>query len=371
MSICIDKKNKRYYISYQLKLPTGEFKTFNIRNKEWTFDLGKKFIKSIEQQEIEKDTTKRKLAFHTGEDITMEELVSLYSKEQAEIRSIGTAYDKRKILEKYLTQLFNLNKLATDILTIPNIEKFRDFVIDSNLRVVSKNNVIRVLREIVNFASEREYISYDLDRKLQTRLKSLSTANEEQNSHDKLKFWTNDEWELFISTFDDNDKWKFYFKTTYIAALRIGESIGLKWGDFYPDQCVIYIRRSIENSGLEKMPKNKSSVAPVSLPKELVEELVNFKEKSFARDEDYMFFSGHRTSKTTIRRVMNEHIKKSGVPKIGPHGLRHSCASRLINAGVSPLIVSKHLRHASVKETLDTYSHIFPSETEGLMDKIF
>lgn len=370
MSICIDKKNKRYYISYQLKLPSGEFKTYNIRNKEWSLDLGKKYIKSIEAQEIEKDTALRQIAFHSGDDITMEELITLYCKEQSEIRSVGTAYNKKKKVEKYLKKIFNVNKLATDILTIPNVEKFRDYVINSDLRTVTKNNVIRVLKEIINFASEREYISYELDRKLQTRLKSLSTANDE-NSHDKLKFWTNEEWDLFISTFDDQDKWKYYFKTTYTAALRIGESIGLKWSDFYPDQCIIYVRRSVENSGIEKMPKNKSSIASVSLPKELVNELVKFKEACFANDNDYMFFPGHRTSKTTIRRIMDAHIEKCGVPKIGPHGLRHSCASRLINAGVSPLIVSKHLRHASVKETLDTYSHIFPNETEGLMDKIF
>ncbi len=64
---------------------------------------------------------------------------------------------------------------------------------------------------------------------------------------------------------------------------------------------------------------------------------------------------------------MNEHIAMSGVIVIPPHGLRHSCASRMINMGLSPLIVSKHLRHSSVKETLDTYSHIFPSETIGVM----
>ena len=38
---------------------------------------------------------------------------------------------------------------------------------------------------------------------------------------------------------------------------------------------------------------------------------------------------------------------------------------------LSVLLVSKHLRHASTQQTLDTYSHLFPNETIGLMDKIF
>ncbi|MBQ8131144.1 MAG: tyrosine-type recombinase/integrase, partial [Bacilli bacterium] len=43
------------------------------------------------------------------------------------------------------------------------------------------------------------------------------------------------------------------------------------------------------------------------------------------------------------------------------HGFRHSCASLLINTGQPPTTVSNYLGHASVKETLDTYSHMFPN----------
>ena len=35
---------------------------------------------------------------------------------------------------------------------------------------------------------------------------------------------------------------------------------------------------------------------------------------------------------------------------------------------MSPLIVSKHLRHSSAKETLDAYSHVFPNETAEAID---
>ena len=35
---------------------------------------------------------------------------------------------------------------------------------------------------------------------------------------------------------------------------------------------------------------------------------------------------------------------------------------------MSPLIVSKHLRHSSAKETLDAYSNVFPNETAEAID---
>ena len=84
---------------------------------------------------------------------------------------------------------------------------------------------------------------------------------------------------------------------------------------------------------------------------------------------EFVFFIKH-TSRTTARRILNEHIKISEVKKIKFHGLRHSMASRMINKGCNPLIVSKHLRHSSTQQTLDTYSHLFPNITNGIMDKI-
>ena len=68
---------------------------------------------------------------------------------------------------------------------------------------------------------------------------------------------------------------------------------------------------------------------------------------------------------------MGLHIESSGVPFIRFHGLRHSCASHLIHEGMSPLLVARHLRHSSVKETLDTYSHLFPGETSNMVEALF
>lgn len=371
MSICVDNKRKTYYISYQIKMDDGSYKTYNIRNKDWSLSLGKKYMKAIEQEEIEKDSKARKLYIHKNGAITLEQLIDKFIKEQEEIRSIGTSYGKKVKINKYFPMVFDLERDLDYNFKIENIEKYRDLIVSANLKTISKNNLLRYLKEILIFASEREYITYELSNKLQTRLKALTYVNDENEQTEKMKFWTIEEWDKFISSFNRDDKWYYYFKTTYFAGLRIGESIGLKWSDLNQDKCTIYIRRSVENNGKEKMPKNKSSVAPVTLPKEFIKELLEFKVMYCASDDDYMFFANKRTSKTSVRRIMDQHIKISGVSQISPHGLRHSCASRLINAGVSPLIVSKHLRHSSVKETLDTYSHIFPTETEGLVDKIF
>jgi integrase len=54
-----------------------------------------------------------------------------------------------------------------------------------------------------------------------------------------------------------------------------------------------------------------------------------------------------------------------GVPAgVGFHALRHYYASLLIAAGESVKVVQERLGHASASETLDTYSHLWPSSDD-------
>lgn len=67
---------------------------------------------------------------------------------------------------------------------------------------------------------------------------------------------------------------------------------------------------------------------------------------------------------------MGEHIKFAGVHHLTKHALRHSTASRTINQGVNILVVSKHLRHASTQQTLNTYAHLFPNLNKDIIHKL-
>jgi integrase len=53
------------------------------------------------------------------------------------------------------------------------------------------------------------------------------------------------------------------------------------------------------------------------------------------------------------------------------HDLRHTCAAWLIEAGAHPLQIKLRLGHKSIRTTMDTYGHLFPSaepELAGLLD---
>ena len=48
-------------------------------------------------------------------------------------------------------------------------------------------------------------------------------------------------------------------------------------------------------------------------------------------------------------------VKRSGLPRIRPHDLRHAHATLALAANVHPKVVQERLGHASVKITLDLY----------------
>src|SRR5213593_380790 len=67
-------------------------------------------------------------------------------------------------------------------------------------------------------------------------------------------------------------------------------------------------------------------------------------------------------------------LKRSGLPHVRFHDLRHGHATLLLLARVHPKVVSERLGHASVGITLDTYSHVLPSmqsEAAAAIDDLF
>ena len=53
-------------------------------------------------------------------------------------------------------------------------------------------------------------------------------------------------------------------------------------------------------------------------------------------------------------------LEKAGLSGFTFHSLRHTCATLLLSKNVNPKIVSEMLGHATISQTMDTYSHAMP-----------
>jgi integrase len=80
---------------------------------------------------------------------------------------------------------------------------------------------------------------------------------------------------------------------------------------------------------------------------------------------------GHLTNRTDMiglpiqannlgERQFSRLIKAAKVKRITFHGMRHTCATLLLQAGEPVHVVSKRLGHARVEITLNTYAHVLP-----------
>lgn len=58
------------------------------------------------------------------------------------------------------------------------------------------------------------------------------------------------------------------------------------------------------------------------------------------------------------------------VKDIRIYDFRHSCSSLLVNNGANITIVAKYLGHTKIEETLNTYTHLFNSALNEVVDLI-
>jgi integrase len=63
-------------------------------------------------------------------------------------------------------------------------------------------------------------------------------------------------------------------------------------------------------------------------------------------------------------------IKRSGLPEVTLHSLRHTHATLLIADGTDIVTVSKRLGHANTSVTLDVYAHAIASRDRLAADRI-
>ena len=80
--------------------------------------------------------------------------------------------------------------------------------------------------------------------------------------------------------------------------------------------------------------------------------------KKVVNDEFYVLTNDERpTEPRTYRNYYNALMEKLGVPKLKYHGLRHSFATRCIEAGCDYKTVSVLLGHSNISTTLNLYVH--------------
>lgn len=370
MAVIRDKNRKTFYIRYTERLPDGTKELRTIRDKAWSFSLGIRYMRSVEASAIAKDRKERAEASRTKGASTFGEACDRWLAYAKTAWKSQTAYGKALAVRGYIVPALGSARPLASAISAEGGALLRHCVSERPVSPRRMNQVLLDARQLADWLEDDGLVGADACSRFKRALKPFSSASLEKSARPEV--WTKEEYDRFRATFSGAEaKWGTFFDVVYYGALRIGEALGLRWKCVMPESNRIVIEASLSKTGSLEAPKNASSSAPVELPKQVMEELEEMGRASLSGPSDFCFFPGRRTSRTSVKRIMDRHADMAGVKRIRVHALRHSMASHMIASGCNVLMVSRHLRHSSTQQTLDTYAHLFPGSTDGLMERLF
>lgn len=174
--------------------------------------------------------------------------------------------------------------------------------------------------------------------------------------------------ELFALTKDDID-----FDNGYISVTKT-----LVYQKYLDDDCkTFHVEPPKTKQSYRKVPIN--SVCREYLEKQL--ELKNvIKTKRPKEQNEYIFVTKFNTPlnsqiysdsiKAIVRQINLTHSFENMFPIFSGHTFRHTFATRCFEAGVQPKVVQAYLGHASLKMTMDLYTHITDDKSSNDIERI-
>lgn len=267
-------------------------------------------------------------------------------------------------------RLIDVDK-AKEIAEAIRIEFSKAFTVQKNEKPLDGNSVIsyhRTLSAVLSKAKKWNYI----DRNPAHGAELPSSGNKEAPYLEE-----DDARKLLELLQDEPIKWRTLIAFDLLSGLRRGEIAGLYWDDIDYKNQIIRVRRTlnyIPKEGVyEDTTKSNESDRVLKLSSSAFLLLNEYKEwqnqqKQLLGDvwEDkvgriFTSDTGSPIFPDSISQWFSKFIKRTGLPKVTVHSLRHTYASLMIADDIPIVIVSKQLGHAQVSTTANIYAHAIKS----------
>jgi len=299
---------------------------------------------------------------------TVQSLYDEYiSQIQYEIRA--TSLDKKQQVLQHHVLPFLADCDIKD-LDVKILQDWKTYIYKKDLKLQTMKNCYKELRAMLNYAVKMKYVEYN----------PLLQAGNFRDAYPKKKninFYTPEQFQIYrthlLQKAVQTDRYDIYvfFCLAYYTGARKGEIHAMRWRNYNGTEISIEssITQKLKGEDVETPPKNVSSIRVVQLPSPMIEILQEHKLRQQGIIQDWSdngFICGYyKPLRDSSLDYENRQIaKRASLPHIRVHDFRHSHASVLINGNISPLEVAHRLGHSTVEQTLKTYSHLFPSESE-------
>ena len=345
-----------YYIATQV-WENGErkSKTIGVRkalglNRPASYKEAKKLLKDIMSDKHDLQYTRMKL----------EDYLDKWLGEHSRLIKESTVKNYESVINRYVKPA--LGTLMLTDLTAQDIKDLHTAMLKQEL----SHSTIRFTHTILKAALKQGV----LDQYLPSN--PMEHVKPPRNNKPKVSYLA---WEdaVRLRTVTANDRYHIYYQIALSTGMTRSEILGLRWKDVDTEAKTISVNNTFVTVGgknyIGETTKTSSRQRTIDISAKLVEFLQAHKETQ-AKEREVLGFGeaeyvitttkGGPLHPTNLSSIIKRTAENLNLPHVSSHGLRHTYATRLLEKGVHPKIVSERLGHANIQITLDTYSHAVP-----------
>lgn len=300
----------------------------------------------------------KKTSDMTFEDLYEEWLTHQRSSVKPSTVAISVRFAKNQILPEF-------GKLKLTNISVPYCQKVLS---KWHAKYKMWDSIRKQTGQILAYAVSMEYIDSNPMRK--------TIRSKHKEYEEKRKFYTKYELNTLLDAFRDSGNTKQYAFVRLLAytGMRKCEVLALQWKDIDMFNKELNVNKTVaidENKNIIiQTPKTKGSRRTISLDKGTLAILNDWKIQqrteylklgyNTSSEEQHVFTTLKNTLyiPNTVDDWLRYILKKYNLPRITPHGFRHTHASSLLEAGGSVKVVQQRLGHENSKVTLGIYAHI-------------
>lgn len=358
-SIYYDKSRKKWSARY---LINGKRK--NIRG-----DTRKEVAEKLAeiQNSINKNT------FIEKDHIKLIELVDYYIEEKLKMNKVKETSYKRDLAERNIIEKMDIAHMEIQKITIEDIN-------NSLSKITHRSNSsIEKLTSILSSAFNKAVLlqKAPLNPFL---LKGAIVRPKSIKNRKQVESLSIEEQKLFITTLNNKSyRYKDVFLIAIYTGMRVGEILALEKNDIDFNSKIINVSNTLTRDKNDKVilsdkTKTYAGIRTIPLPFQIEE---NLRKLANSTDRFLFIFNDKFITPSTINAQFKRICKDAGIrtkiytfnrqgktihsntSSVNEHMLRHTYATRCIEAGMTPVVLQRLLGHKDIQTTLNTYTSVF------------